>query len=378
MSSSQTPPSKETQVPDTAADHPETQPAGNAPFQRGQIVWGRPPQAVFRAGPLPRDEGLARLLAMPPHPAPPKPMVRGSQAAGGTKSIVGGSNIPQGAPRQAVTAGAKPATVSGAGLMSGSLVPGAGMARPQPAKPQEATQPTVSAKPAQSETPVVEPTITAPATTEIQVDSVLEPVVASSSRRVRPAVDVTEDTTQGAVDAQPLSPKPSRKKPSRLIMAATAALVVAAGGAAIWWSQKGHPDNPPFVEQTAPPVAESGLPQTSGETPDPAPAAVDESELPAPETTASSQSAAPAPGANAQPAPAAPTASPPARPQPVPNRPASASEGANPSSAQAPVQVPAQDQATVPVVTVTPPPTAAAPQQNDPDAPVVTRPQKLD
>uniref|UniRef100_UPI00289F6923 hypothetical protein n=1 Tax=Brevundimonas sp. TaxID=1871086 RepID=UPI00289F6923 len=48
---------------------PQTQPE---PFRRGQITWGRPPQAAFHVGPLPRDEGLARLTAMPPHPKPPQ------------------------------------------------------------------------------------------------------------------------------------------------------------------------------------------------------------------------------------------------------------------------------------------------------------------
>ncbi|MBN9480635.1 MAG: hypothetical protein J0I52_10375, partial [Bordetella sp.] len=51
---------------------PETAPMQGAaePFRRGRITWGRPPQAVFHVGPLPRDEGLARLTAMPPYPKP--------------------------------------------------------------------------------------------------------------------------------------------------------------------------------------------------------------------------------------------------------------------------------------------------------------------
>ncbi|WP_312821129.1 hypothetical protein, partial [Brevundimonas sp.] len=76
--------------------------AGDGPFQKGRIVWGRPPQATFMAGPLPRDEGLARLLSMPPHPQPANsPRVTGSVAAGspaaagnGAGSLGGGSNIP--------------------------------------------------------------------------------------------------------------------------------------------------------------------------------------------------------------------------------------------------------------------------------------------
>ncbi|MBK1976783.1 hypothetical protein JIX58_13600, partial [Brevundimonas diminuta] len=57
---------------DDKPQSPETPSAPRAPepFRRGQITWGRPPQAAFHVGPLPRDEGLARLTAMPPHPKP--------------------------------------------------------------------------------------------------------------------------------------------------------------------------------------------------------------------------------------------------------------------------------------------------------------------
>ena len=68
---------------------------GPVPFRRGQIVWGRPPQTTFMAGPLPRDEGMARLMAMPPHPQPRPAPAPARPAASGLGNF---SNVPQ-APR---------------------------------------------------------------------------------------------------------------------------------------------------------------------------------------------------------------------------------------------------------------------------------------
>ncbi|OMG52771.1 hypothetical protein, partial [Brevundimonas sp. ZS04] len=95
---------------DDKPQSPETQSAPRAPepFRRGQITWGRPPQAAFHVGPLPRDEGLARLAAMPPHPKPaqPKPAPARPQAAQPAASrpaapaarpadVFGGSMVPR-------------------------------------------------------------------------------------------------------------------------------------------------------------------------------------------------------------------------------------------------------------------------------------------
>ena len=83
------------------------------PFRRGQITWGRPPQAAFHVGPLPRDEGLARLAAMPPHPKPtqakpaqPRPQAaqpaaaRPSAPAARPSDVFGGSMVPRRRPLQ--------------------------------------------------------------------------------------------------------------------------------------------------------------------------------------------------------------------------------------------------------------------------------------
>src|SRR5690606_999119 len=115
---------------------PQTQPE---PFRRGQITWGRPPQAAFHVGPLPRDEGLARLTAMPPHPKPaqPKPAQPQPQPAQQTP--------PRSAPAAPLSA-PRPS-----GVFGGSMVPRrqpAPTAAPQPPAHQPAApQPSAAARP---------------------------------------------------------------------------------------------------------------------------------------------------------------------------------------------------------------------------------------
>ncbi|MEN5053569.1 hypothetical protein ABE406_12835, partial [Brevundimonas naejangsanensis] len=109
----------------------------SAPFRRGQITWGRPPQAAFHVGPLPRDEGLARLTAMPPHPKPPQPKPAQPQPAQQTP--------PRSAPAAPLSA-PRPS-----GVFGGSMVPRrqpAPTAAPQPPAPQPAApQPSGAARP---------------------------------------------------------------------------------------------------------------------------------------------------------------------------------------------------------------------------------------
>lgn len=110
------------------------------PHWGGKIIWGRPPPTVFKVGPLPRDEGLARLLAMPPYPAKAaNPTLKGCVADGvagmpvvdptgagtglaASKSPAAGSSgqAPERA-RQPVLEGAFPAEP--ADILGGSLVP---------------------------------------------------------------------------------------------------------------------------------------------------------------------------------------------------------------------------------------------------------------
>lgn len=376
MSSSQTPPSNETENTTDESQQGQTPTAAPAPFKRGQIVWGRPPQTVFRAGPLPRDEGLARLMAMPPHPEAPKPKVKGSTAVGIGGSIMGASNIPQkptmiqpdakAAQTQQSPQRATPAAAplsARPGLMTGSLVPGAGVVK---SKPQAETQPAPQPEPA----PEPKDAMVEASTAEPIYTLEVEPVVAKR----RPV----------ASEATAATPVDSRRKPSRLMIVATAALVAAAGAAAVWWSQKNGPDSVPDavapatvpVEVTAPDVAapvETTVPATTVETP---------------------TEVAPAPVAAVTPAT---TASAPVtqRPQTAPTThaptkiaPANTAAATQPTRTVPPIttMVPRPEPSTPAPVVVAPPaetvqgppPTAAAPTQSDPDAPVVTRPQRLD
>lgn len=376
MSSSQTPPSNETKTPKDVTPEPSPTPAQTAPFQRAQIVWGRPPQTVFRAGSLPRSEGMARLMAMPPHPQPPKPSVRGSTAVGlggGMMGggVMGGSNIPQGGATTTTpttqTPAAKPAGASSANLMTGSLVPG-GMARPQP-KPQVGVDvaPDLNTTPEPAQTPASTPASEVPASEEVVIDSVLEPVVAVRANREVPRASVTA--------TEPELHRAARAKRSSPVMIAVGALVLVAGVAALWWSQRDQAGGLAEVLDTQAPaavIAPPTTPETVSET-------VSEIETLTPPVA----QAVPAASGNAAPEARAPIAAPQApvtaaRPQSTPARPAPVTE--------APVTTPQQVATPAPVIVVTPPaepvqgppPTVAAPVQNDPDAPVVTRPQRLD
>src|SRR5690606_40471130 len=110
-----------------ASPAPEGPPQGlpqAEPFRRGQIVWGRPPQAVFRVGPLPRDEGLARLTAMPPHPKPAQPrpaQPRPAQPQPAQPQAVQPRAAPPTPPRPAPAAPLSAPRPSG--VFSGSMVP---------------------------------------------------------------------------------------------------------------------------------------------------------------------------------------------------------------------------------------------------------------
>ncbi|MEG1451535.1 hypothetical protein [Brevundimonas sp.] len=358
-----------------------TTPDAAAGFQRGRIVWGRPPQPVFRAGPLPRDEGLARLMAMPPHPQAVKPTVKGSVATGSAAAsgVAGGSNIPQaartanppqGAPRggltglggfsnvpqrpatpapvgQTVTSPAEPAPARG---LSGSLVPKA-----KPATPQAAPQ----------ITPQPEPIQPAPQE-DIVVMSELEPVVAPR----RPVAGVVTDAS---VQTKPVAMKPA---PAWGKWAVAAGALVVAAGALFWWMNRepSAPTVPDVAPQmTAPEVAAPETPPVAPETVTPTTAAPQPVDVaPAP------QQAAPQPARDVT----APRVQTPSRNQdrnlaPREVTPANPPVVAAPAPTQ-PAPIVVQPPVEAPVVEQGPPPTAAAPAQTNPDAPVVTRPQKLD
>ncbi|WP_312148367.1 hypothetical protein, partial [Brevundimonas sp.] len=67
----------------------------STPFARRPVQWGRPPQTIFRAGPLPRGVGLTPPLAPTPRTAAP-----GAEASG--------VEPPRPASRPAITTAAAP------------------------------------------------------------------------------------------------------------------------------------------------------------------------------------------------------------------------------------------------------------------------------
>lgn len=368
--------------PQAPATTPATHDAAGQPFRRGQITWGRPPQAVFRAGPLPRDEGMARLMAMPPYPKPTAPRISGSTANG-----LGGGNIPVAArPAQPLAgqtpapkpAAAQPSTpVRPANFLGGSLVPGAGLARPQPA-PQPVPQPAADQ--------VTIETVELPQAKATDTQTAPKPAALSDTKvSAEPAAPVVETASAAAVQTPEQTiaqtePRPSRSK-LPLVLLVGAGVVALAAGAFVLTQRGAGTDAAPVVEagsaiEEAPVMegATGGLaalpePIVEGEAPQVAPpsTATDTVSHRNPELAAQPPATAP------RPVPAAPRAQPTPRPQ------ASGAQATPSPTPQAAPQNP-------PVVTVTPPaaepsgppPTVASAPPSDPDAPVVTRPQRLD
>ena len=346
-------------------------------FQRGRIVWGRPPEVVFRAGPLPRDEGMARLMAMGPHPQPKGPSVKGSVAAGNPMGG-GGSNIPQAArpagaaapvqPAQPQSAAPKPARQP-APLGGFSNVP---MPRREPA-PKPVASPEVLKPVAEAEPVRTEPV--QPAVAHEEPMSVLEPVVAKR----KPQTVTAEDAV--IVPAARTTQASSTKSSSRKFLWLAGAAVVAIAGAVLWLNREPAPSEPVMAPVETAPSETAPLAETS-------PVEAIEPEAAAPATPEPTQ---PAPVASAQTPAKAPAAAPQTRtptstPAPVataPRAPAPAAPVVRTPEAvvvQAPVaQPPAQAPVVqAPVAQDGPPPTQAERQNVDPDGPVVTRPQKLD
>lgn len=388
----------EPQAPATTATPQE---GAGQPFRRGQITWGRPPQAVFRAGPLPRDEGMARLMAMPPHPQakPATPRISGSSASG-----LGGGNIPMAAqlsaaPAQAPQPAPKPApqpapqpaqpapSLRPANFLGGSLVPGANLPRPRPAP---APAPTPEAEPVKVPEPAPEP---------VKNETIEAP------RLEAPAQPTPEPKPEPKSELQPTSATPEVVVPSRaddtparsklpLILLAGAGVLALAAGAYLLSQNRAADSAAPVPEQGAVLEGPSGevatLPEpvVEGDAPSVAPAAT------ATDTVSrSNPDLTPAPQAAAQ-RPATPAASATPAPRPQATAPAASTPAPRPAPQQAAPQTTPQTQIQTrpapaqpaPVVTVTPPaaepsgppPTVASAPPSDPDAPVVTRPQRLD
>ena len=299
-------------------DTPEDRPT--EPFARGRIQWGRPPQQLFQVGPLPQAQGR-----------------------------------PQ----------ARPARGSGAGILSGSMIP---QARSAAAPEVEAAAvPPVEAKAAPEVVapPVAEPAAPPPAP---------EPVAAASEMVVEP------EEPEPPVTVPPLSgqAKPTAKPRSLPSVVVTPAIYASVGAAMQKVTKK---DRWLVVAGIAAVVVIGGFiwlatlpgPQPVDPTPTPMVA-----ETPAADTPMAADAppaeVAPTPVAPVTAARSAPAADPVPTPAPEPRR-------ATPSDtvvvAPAPVETaPRPYIETAPLVVE--PPTPAAPPPTDPEAPIATRPQPLD
>lgn len=371
------PQSENSSLPESAGMVPNDPAAG---FQRGRIVWGRPPQPVFRAGPLPRDEGLARLIAMPPHPQAAKPTVKGSVASG----VAGGSNIPQApraarpqpapasrglgnfsnvpqAPRPAPQGTAKPAAPAG-GILGGSLVPPAKPAAPLAAVTAQPEPKPVPQAPPQAASAPVAPK---PVAEEIVVMSELEPVVAPR----RPVAGTAEPAVRTDRAAAKTSVAWGK-------WAVAAGALIGAAGAVVWWMNRA-PEAPVTPQETVAAAPETAISETAAPVAVEAPAPGVPQNAPTVTQTVAPTAAAPAPQRATTEALRRPVAAPVATPSAAPaSRPAT-TQTVPAASQPAPIVV-VTPPVEIPVVEQGPAPTIAAPLPSDPDAPVVTRPQKLD
>jgi len=367
--------------------------AAGQPFRRGQITWGRPPQAVFRAGPLPRDEGMARLMAMPPYPKPTAPRISGSTANG-----LGGGNIPVATrPAQPLAeqtpapkpAAAQPSTpVRPANFLGGSLVPGAGLARTQPAPQPAADQVTIE-------------TVELPQAKATDTQTASKPAALSDTKvSAEPAAPVVDTVSAAAVQTPEQTiaqtePRPSRSK-LPLVLLVGAGVVALAAGAFVLTQRGGGTDAAPVVD-AGPAIEEAPVMEgaTGGVAALPEPIVEGEAPQVAPPSTATDtvshrnpELAAQPPAAAPRPVPAAPRAQPAPRPQASGTQVSGTQANGTLASGTQATPLPALQAApqSPPVVTVTPPaaepsgppPTVASAPPSDPDAPVVTRPQRLD
>ncbi len=312
------------------------------PFRK-PATWGRPPQTVFRAGPLPRGERLA--------PLPEMPKVSKSQAA-----------RPQSPPQPT---NARP------DIFFGSMIPRPAY-KPTPPLPTQAK--------AQVDTqPKAEPRVqTPPLQTDRppNADLVVRPLPdAVVSAPAAPPVAPVEGLSESSPVASAPNPDyaaPPRSRPDRRPgrMPLVAGGILAALGAVavgIWWLNRapvapGQTEGTPAVAET---TAEPVLP----------PVAVSESAPAAVPPVSTAVTTTPViPAANRPQRQVAERPSPRTPAAPVTaSRPADIAVSPAPTTTAPPVVI-----EMAPPVAAAPLPTTAAPPVSDPDAPVVTRPQPLD
>lgn len=312
------------------------------PFRK-PATWGRPPQTVFRAGPLPRGERLAPLPEMPkvskPEAARLQPLPRPTSSR---PDIFSGSMIP------------RPAYKPTPPL-------------PTEAKAQEDTQrnaePGLHTPPLQKHRPAEADLVVRPLPEAVVSAPVAPPVEPVEALSESPPVASAPDPDFTALPRS----RPDRR-PSRMPLVA-GGLLAALGAVAvgIWWLNRA----PVPPAQTA---AISAITQAPAAPVSPS-VAVAES---APEAASPVSTAV----VSAPVVPAADRPQPEVAERPLPRTPAAPTTASRPAT----VAVSPAPTTTVPpvVIEMAPPvalpplPTTAAPPASDPDAPVVTRPQPLD
>lgn len=393
---------------DTPPSDPKTPPPGqpqdgsSEPWSRGRIVWGRPPETVFRTGPLPRPP---QSWSQPT----PRPQASAARPAG---DIFSGSMIPRAAPSTAVDLPpvtdtdvlveppapeptVEPVTAKSRRTRKATTAQPpktdsvTDIGRVAEISPAVETPPTISPEPI--ETAPVEPvaeTIVEPITEPIS-EVIVEAEPVRPQTRPAPAVEIiVEPEAADQIDTVPPPLSTDQKAaadpraiPSVVvtptlyatfgaviekvktndtwrIAAVVGALVVTAGF--VWLATLPSGDAPP-LDMDAPPPAAPGLEASVLD--EPAPVAAGEAQPESEPVAPSSQSVEavrlPPPVATTRPAAtaSAPTASPRIAPAPA---------------VEAPVS---PDIETAPLIDDRP--TAAAPPPTDPDAPMQTRPQPL-
>ncbi len=307
-----------------------------APFARAPIQWGRPPQVVFQAGPLPRGERLDPLPEPPKAPVP-RPIVRPAPGFGG--SIHSGSMIPRARPAPATGPVPTPAAPRPVAAPLPDIAP---TPRP-PVEPIAAATPTFAPPPRLDSLPEPEPTVVKSPIFKT-TDAVADVVPERATERVV--------VTRHASSRMPL-------------YAGIAAVAVIGVASAVWFATR--PDTASVPATPAPTVpldAAVPVPFPAASAPvaeavpiEAVPAPVVPARTPTPAATTERPVTSPTP----RPAPAPTVQAPPSPPSPTPQ-----------SEPPAPVIVVA------PLAPAGPPPTVAQAPQVDPDAPIVTRPQPLE
>lgn len=334
----------------------------SAPFARGNIVWGRPPQQVFRVGPLPRSQGPApgtqpadRQQAMRAQPnREPNPV---TQNRGG--SILGGSLVPQ-RPQRPVSPLVQPSEPKPTEPKN----KGAQLAEPRP-DPVGAVPKATQARPV----PVVD--------SRPSKDDYVVPVPPLSS--VAPLPVASEVKGSEDIFAPLAARAQDGSKKSSYVVPVLLGGVLVLGGTGAFIFLRGDRADAPAIEAASQvsipsphtasadvvaPVQDLVLPETTADMAEPrvtrpVPPSVTAAR---PQPRPIARVTEPAKRAVAEPAPATVTA-------PVPQVVMASEPVLPPSSAEA-TQAPAQQAG--------PAPTAARPTPTDPNAPIVTRPQPLD